>query len=259
MELSWLPFAGFPCEPGQQFSGAGLFLFVFFRESRFPVLFRLWTSLKISQPTMEDDSRDRIPNLQLQPPSVDFIDNQLPRHHPLFQNPPVHYDPILKHYVPNNLQSPVRRSFDLQQHSMALRRLSTGPGDTVIAATEATARPTWTGVEAMRLWNELFPAALARFKETTVEPKSQVNKKYSIRNLHDWKAIKAKLEASQSAYQQEGTESYNASASFTKIYRKVADKMAPVAEGSRNITRAIPDSVFSAPVLGTIQIICDVC
>lgn len=106
----------------------------------------------------------------------------------------------------------------------------------------------------MRFWNELFPEALAKFKSTVAEPKSQVNSKFSIRQENDWEAIFSKLEQSQSVYQEEA----GGRRWFRKMRRKAADSVDVIAEGTRNLSMAIPDTVFSTPVVGVIQIILDV-
>lgn len=199
-----------------------------------------------------EDQQNRIPDLQLQPPTVDFIDNRLPSHHPMFVDPPVHYDPVAQYYVPD-AQSLVLRSYALQRPSGSASQQEDTHDATehVIDATGSSPRPTWTDVNAMQLWNELFPAALMRFMAITPEPKDQADPKYSIRGLPDWDAIHAKLLECQSTYQEQG-------GWFGKTRRKVADKMHPVTAGSRTFGAVMPDSVFSTPVVGVVQAILDV-
>lgn len=202
--------------------------------------------------TMEDDSQNRIPDLQLQPPTVDFIDNRLPSHHPMFMDPLVHYDPVTQRYVPDDAQSLAPRSYALQRPptgSVSHQDPHHGT-EHVIDATGSSPRPTWTDVNAMYLWNELFPEALVRFMAATPEPKDQADPRYSIRGLPDWDAIHAKLLECQSAYQEQGW--------FGRTRRRVADRMHPVTAGSRSFGAVMPDSVFSTPIVGVVQVILDV-
>lgn len=207
---------------------------------------------------MEDESQNRIPSLQLQPPTVDFIDNRLPDYHPLFKDPPVHYDTTTRQYVPNAIQSPVPRSHAVQQHqnfpyhtnTLSHQASPSGTGNVVYDATGGGARPTWTDVKSMHLLNQLLPKALAHFKMATPEPTDQANSTYSIRSLSDWDAIHKKLLESQSAYQ-EGR--------FAKARRRVADKVRPVAGGSRSFTAVVPDTLVSTPIVGIIQVVLEVC
>lgn len=113
----------------------------------------------------------------------------------------------------------------------------------------------WTDVKAMDYWNQLFPEALAKLKSTVSEPKSQVHSQFSIRHENDWEAIFAKLEQSQCIYQEEfgGPARW-----FRRMRRKAADNMDVVGEGTRNFATAVPDTVFSTPILGIVQILLDV-
>lgn len=199
---------------------------------------------------MEDDSQNRIPDLQLQPPTVDFIDNRLPSHHPMFMDPLVHYDPVAQRYVPDDVQSLVPRSYARHRLPAVSHQGPHHDTEHVIDATGSSPRPTWTDVNAMYLWNELFPEALGRFTGDTSEPKAQADPRYSIRGLPDWDAIHAKLLECQSAYQEQGR--------VGRALRKVADRMHPVSAGSRSFGAVMPDSVFSTPIVGVVQVILDV-
>lgn len=45
------------------------------------------------------DNRASVPEIRLQPESVDFIENELDAYHPGFANPPSHYNPQLGKFV----------------------------------------------------------------------------------------------------------------------------------------------------------------
>lgn len=100
----------------------------------------------------------------------------------------------------------------------------------------------------------MFPEALDRLRSTTEEPKGRAKTEYSIRDVDDWDAIYDKLERARAKYQNEG----GTVGLLRKVRRKAADRVVPVAETTRNVSKAAPDSIFSTPVLGAVQILLDV-
>ncbi|KAK7417428.1 hypothetical protein QQX98_004547 [Neonectria punicea] len=193
-----------------------------------------------------------IPRLHLQPPIVDFIQNRLPQHHPGFVNPPVHYDPTSGNFVPNN-QALIERPDNgvlvpPRPHVIPATVSSLPPlNETVLAS-----RPAWEDTTVMVFWNRIFSEALAKF-QLTVEPKGRSKTEYSIRNERDWDAIYGKLEKAQSIYQKDA----GAGGWLRKVRRKGADNVTPVAETARIVGKLVPDSVFSTPIAGAVQVLLD--
>lgn len=168
-----------------------------------------------------------------QPASVDFMDIRLPNHHPMFFDPPVHYDTISKQYV-SQLNS----------------------GTTAVSSSKAAPRPVLTSTHAMTLWNAVFPEAMNRFKSETMEPKGRSTTLYSIRDRPSWAAVCDVLEASREKYEDEK----GAVGWLRKVRRRAADNVIPaVAATAKNASKLAPDGLLSiTPVLAAVEILADV-
>ncbi|KAH7009847.1 hypothetical protein EDB80DRAFT_414775 [Ilyonectria destructans] len=198
------------------------------------------------------DPNSAVPKLRLQPLAVDFMDNRLPQHHQMFLNPPTCYDPSSGNYVPSS-QALVPRPNNSAlappgAHSMTPPTTLPAP----INDDSFPSRPAWTDTKAMNFWNGIFPEALEKFK-TTTEPKGRSKTDFSIRNEDDWDAIYDKLELARAKYQnEEGKVGW-----LRKVRRKAADHVAPVAESAKNVGKLVPDSPYSTPVAGAVQLLLD--
>ncbi|KAL4862331.1 hypothetical protein BDV12DRAFT_190492 [Aspergillus spectabilis] len=189
-------------------------------------------------------ANDGMPKISRQPPSVDFIDNRLPKHHRMFQNPPIHYDPSVDRYVSN---------------SNAMAPKATGGGSAKVSTSKNTAtdpyelppRPAYTDIKAMKFWNGAFPAAMDELRTRTQPPKKKAE--YNIRDKADWDSVFDILEAARDQYcTARGPVGW-----LRKVRRRGADKISPVAETARTISTMSPNTPFSTPVLGAIVVILD--
>ncbi|KAL5332559.1 hypothetical protein BJX70DRAFT_126789 [Aspergillus crustosus] len=189
-------------------------------------------------------TKDAMPQVSRQPPSVDFIDKRLPKHHRMFQNPPVHYDPSVDQYVSN---------------TSAMAPKATGRGTAKAAAGQNPAtdpyelppRPAYTDIKAIKFWNDVFPSALAELRSRSAAPKRKLE--HSIREKNDWDSIFDTLETARDQYCAErGPVGW-----LRKVRRRGADKISPVAETARTLSTLSPNTPFSTPVLGAIVVILD--
>ncbi|KAH7136819.1 hypothetical protein B0J13DRAFT_625450 [Dactylonectria estremocensis] len=203
------------------------------------------------------DPNPFISRLQHQSPAVDFMDNRLPPHHPMFLDPPTHYDLNSGKYVPNSqalASRPEDNAFVHGEAHPALSPQSPTPLPTSMIANDSSypSRPSWTDTKAMKFWNAIFPEALEKFKATP-EPKGRPKTPYSLRNEHDWDAIYEKLEKARSKYQNEGGKV----GWIRKVRRKAADHVAPAAEATKSVGKLVPDNPYSTPVAGAVQVLLD--
>lgn len=187
-----------------------------------------------------------VPDLSLQPASIDFIDNRLAKHHCAFVNPPVHYDPMSGQYKHNSQASALAQS-----HGVL-----TTPGTSVAAPQNndgPTARPIWTTTSAMRIWNDIFPQAMDRFRST---PKLKGGPKpdYNIRDKDDWDAVYDMLVAARAEYQVKG----GVVGLLRKVRRKAADSVGPAVEIAHAASKIAPNDPYATPVLGAVEVVLDV-
>ena len=177
-----------------------------------------------------------------QPASVDFMDIRLPHHHPMFFDPPVHYDTISKQFVP----------LDTAMVDVSKSK----SGTAAVSSNKASPRPALTSTHVMTLWNAVFPEAMARFKSETTEPKGRSTTPYSIRDRPSWTAVCDVLEASREKYEDEK----GAVGWLRKARRRAADNVIPaVASMAKNASKLAPDGLLSITlVLAAVEILADV-
>lgn len=176
------------------------------------------------------------------PAAVDFIDNRLPKYHPAFVNSSSHYDAEDRKYVPNT-----QVVVSAESGGAISLSNSSEPIDYGISSP----RPNWTNIEALRCWNDLFPAALNRLMSTSQEPSGRSKSEYSIRqDKSDWNAVYNVLENAKAKYEQ--------SNKVAGMLRKTGENIAPVAQALKIASNMDPGSPYSTPVLGAVNIFLDV-
>ncbi|KAJ0164049.1 hypothetical protein CTA2_1862 [Colletotrichum tanaceti] len=202
-------------------------------------------------------SEPLMPRPSRQPPSVDFIHHHLPQHHKAFSGLMVHYDSSLGRYVPSNqalTTAAVNMSAQtaLDSHPDAVSPSHSTSQD-LGKPSHGTIplRPTWTSIGSMSLWNEIFQEAMNQFKDATTEPKDRCKSQTSIRAEGDWESVCTKLEEARRRYQGDG----GRSEWFRKKRRDAADQAPLVAEVVGTAAKVLPDSMFSSPILGAVQVI----
>ncbi|KAK4450461.1 hypothetical protein QBC34DRAFT_349211 [Podospora aff. communis PSN243] len=200
-----------------------------------------------------EPSRSFIPDLHVQSPVVDFIDNHADQYHPAFAVPPSKYDPAFRMYMvesrPPNWDPP------LSWQMMASTRPAAWPTSSSRLPSPPEEpppppRPLAEPVNALKFWDTLFPLAMGQFKaEGLVEPEELVKKGLGIRDAHDWTSVFDKFELAKKAY---SNVDKGFKAKFRNVYRSIADTgVQPL----MNVTKLVPDVEYITPVLGIVEIL----
>lgn len=192
------------------------------------------------------NSSDFVPNLGNQSPSVDFIENRMPKHFPAFRNSLVYYSTDSQRFVsisrPKNGSREQIGSTFIQNHATAQEVSPIGQPMALVASSS-------TNAEAMRYWDEIFSDAMTQL-QTTLEPKIK-NSKLRIREDKAWYTIYDKLEEARSGYLKQGGR-------FGEVVRWCADHTPSVTVLVKIAQGVAPSNPYSTPVLGAVQLILNV-
>lgn len=210
-------------------------------------------------------SHPSIPDLSLQLPAVDFIDNRLDKYHQGFVTPPAKYDPKTGDFF----------ICEPQFSNPVLPGWSSAAGATLTAPPTLSLAPAISGAEpepvaeddflipprplaepaaALKFWDSLFLRAMERFKqEHPIEPKALLDLGRGIRDKEDWTSVFDQLESAKQEYcsLEKGFE-----AEFRKVYRKFAQHAAQPLIGAVKFVLDVGNYV--TPVLGAVQILLEV-
>jgi hypothetical protein len=181
-----------------------------------------------------------IPAITKRAPTIDFIDQRLPKHHPLFATQAAQYDPMSKQYVPGNQVVGANTSNSL---------VNAGAASTLSSSNNLVQRPEWTDLNAMVFWNGAFGDSMSLFKRTP-EPKGRSGSVYDIREKADWNSVYDTLEMARKKYEAGG-------GPLRKARRKIADRVTPGADAARIGSKVVPQDNIATPVIGAVEIILD--
>lgn len=183
-----------------------------------------------------------IPSLTKRAPTIDFIDQKLPKHHPAFATQSVQYDPMLTHYVPAG-----------QAMGSAMNNsLAAPPAFNQAVVSNLPLRPEWTDTNAMQFWNSIFPESMTKLRYT-IEPKGRSQTPYDIRDKSAWDDVYNVLEAARAKYQNSG----GTVGWVRRVRRKAADSIAPGGEVIKLTSKFAPQDNVATPVLGAIEVLFD--
>jgi hypothetical protein len=215
---------------------------------------------------MDFNNHNGIPEIRLQPVSVDFIENELDSFHPGFANPPSHYDARFTDFVLNNSASEMSEqtlaTYNRMQWALTSTQvepvmfpavqppLTLAPMTREVLPVRRRAEP----IAALKFWDELFKPSMAQFVKAHGTEPAEVKKKCSIRDQNDWTGVFDRLEAAKNAYSKvdKGFQSV-----FRKVYRKIADNTgAPLSVVKT--TKEFVDNDYASPVLGALQLVLEV-
>lgn len=193
-----------------------------------------------------------IPDLSLQLPTVDFIDNRLDKYHQAFATPPARYDPRTGEFI---ICEPIQLIPLLSGSSSAtFGRIPAGAEPVMLAEDDfIPPRPLAEPAGTLKFWDSLFFRAMEHFKEEhPIEPKALVDSRCRIRDKEDWTSLFDQLESTKQEYcnVDKGFKS-----GFKKVYRKFAQHMAQPLIGA---VKFVPDVDCVTPVLGAVQILLEV-
>jgi hypothetical protein len=184
----------------------------------------------------------RIPNILLQPASVDFIHRRLPAIHPAFEGlESLQYDHTSNRFVSTKPDMPSTQKSKAEPSAGQKQKL-TVPVRRLVPA-----------VSAMDFWNKILNKAMAEFiAENNVVPKRLAAKpQYAIRGLTSWIEIHKRFQGAKEVY--DGNNS-KISRITKRIYRYVADN----SDVLKIITAMVPDGTYVTPVKTALEGIIDV-
>jgi len=210
---------------------------------------------------------DGIPKIHLQPPSVDFIDNQLPGYHDAFRNLQARFDTAAQRYVPtsdgdNGENTAIASVSPLNSAPAPLLRRQNCYSDTSDedntsddsdngGENSLAPRPLPAQAVAMKFWGFLFDDALETFKRRHEQPKERPEI-YDIRRTTNWEAVYARLQLARKAY--DGTKG-----DFGDRPKRMRRKIGDYAGTLRGLAKFIPDGTYTSPVRAAVEVLLDVC
>ncbi|KAL8289183.1 hypothetical protein RB597_000999 [Gaeumannomyces tritici] len=179
----------------------------------------------------------RLPAVCQQPPSVDFIQNRLPRILDAVKGAPVHYNPQSNRFEPINTVTAAMLAPSMGEKARSGQQAEDAAGETTKRRdVQPPVRELVPAVEAMVFWNAILEPAMARFS-TQNQPEAQTlveKPQYSIRAKRQWRGIHENLQSAQDVFNGTGKPVLS---KFKYAYRKVADHT----ETLQEIIELIPD------------------
>ncbi|KAK7189573.1 hypothetical protein DPSP01_001567 [Paraphaeosphaeria sporulosa] len=174
-----------------------------------------------------------IPAITKRAPTIDFIDQRLPKHHPLFATQTVQYDVMSGQY----------QAVGASNSGLVSTAASNAPS----SSNSLVSRPEVADLNAMPFWNEIFADSMSQFKSTP-EPKGRSKSLYDIREKTDWHAVYDTLQMARKKYETSG-------GIIRDMRRKVADRITPGAEVARIGSKVTPQDKIVTPILGAVELI----
>jgi hypothetical protein len=194
------------------------------------------------------------PTFSVQPPAVDFIENQLGEYHPAFEPSMVHYDAALGQFVAH---VPINTAMT-QSHV----------GQTLaipVATAPAPARPEQGPIAHMEFWDRIFPQAMERLNSEDPIPTSKPPRKYdlewSIRHMTHWEDVQDKLDKARRAYEfdDSGVPSNGGwKGKGGRFRRKMRSFMDTHHVTAQQAMQVVPDVEIASPIIGMINLMLDV-
>jgi hypothetical protein len=173
----------------------------------------------------------RVPNVLLQPASVDFIHNTLPELHPAFEDfRNLQYDPKSNRFV--STESIMLSTQEAKARQLTGQKYAGVPVRELVPA-----------VSAMKFWNNILDKAMIKFMAENIEaPRKLLAKsEYAIRGLTSWVEIHKRFQRAMDVYN--GKDS-KVSRITKRIYREVADNSGII----KIVTDLVPDGTYVTPV-----------
>jgi hypothetical protein len=219
-----------------------------------------------------------IPKIHLQPPSVDFIDTQLPRYHEAFRNTQAHFDLTVGRYVAsdgnthNNDGDDDDHDDNNSTNMMVASALVPNPASAPLPPrhghlnstdSDSTSDDSDNGpggslaprqlppkATAMKFWSFIFNGALRKFKEEHGQPERRPDM-YDIRNTANWDAVYERLQQASKVY--DGT-----TKGFWGRSKRARRRVTDYASPARGLVKFVPEGTFTSPVRAAIEVLLDV-
>jgi hypothetical protein len=174
------------------------------------------------------------PSLNLQPLSVDFIDDRLPDFHDAFKSSQSQYDHASSRYIPTRMQAPPPATE------------AEAEADEAENALPVTAR--------MAFWAKIFTQCMDEFKaDNPKKPNRQLKDvDYSIRDKTNWEDIYSQLQKAREFYDGDKRGFWGR---YEKGKRWLVDHSGPLLQQG---IKFVPKVDYTSPVLAAVQVFLDV-
>lgn len=195
----------------------------------------LITQVSLKTPCRHDAmANSHIPTITKRAPTIDFIDQRLPKYHPFFASQAVQYDPGSRKFVERNMRNNV---------------VSTGTPAAPASSASLIQRREWRQINALTFWAGIFPESMAQFNSTQ-ESYSRSKSMYDIRDKTDWHSVYETLELARKNRDSDG-------GSLRKAHRRKIDRVKPGANAAKLESKVTSQESLATPVLDAVEVILD--
>lgn len=185
---------------------------------------------------------NQVGRVQDRSPAVDFIDQRLPEHDPVFRDASSVFDNDSGEYIPLIPASSYQSTGGAFPATSVALRPHTGQ----VTLSDQTSQH--VEAESMKFWNDIFSEAMEALFIDSNEPIYLAKSGGGIRNANSWDGVCARLHRAQITY----TKGEGTAGKIKSMRRTVAEKLSPAA----NIAKMVPDvDPWTAPVAGTIGLL----
>ncbi|KAI0419657.1 hypothetical protein F5X98DRAFT_384420 [Xylaria grammica] len=172
-----------------------------------------------------------IPQLQLRPIAVDFVDNRLARFHHAFAQNHHAYNCKLDRYVRVSRSPPAIILAEMGKPPVKLAKMM-GPPEIILS---------------MQFWERVFPEAMRRLRMNHEEPEGRRDTLYSIRESETWDEAYDRLETCRTKY----LDDKGWTKKVKREWRAFSDNIGPIQEA----WKLVPDVDYITPIRGAVEFI----
>jgi hypothetical protein len=184
---------------------------------------------------------DPISTLDGRAVAADFVENELPKYHPLFRH-------LSSRYASHPRAQAVPAPEPVTMPDGAPAPQQAAPGSRTQAGALSATEPPAEVKKTMEYWNKIFPEAMTEFTGKKDIKVPDNNPTYYIRDEKSWNAVYDKLQAARERYQNK----HGFLGAMRGVWRWTADNATPTLA---LIPKLTPDIPIVTPVLGAVDVL----